>query len=95
MKGYPNTIATLHDLEVARAAEPELAKQYLRALLDERMVWVQTEMKDLEDDTHKIVVVEDMDGNETRQQFALVEDQNCKLFRLGYTIEEVTNIVNR
>jgi hypothetical protein len=88
MKGYPKTIATLHDLEVARAAEPELAKQYLRALLDERMVWVQTEMKDLEDDTHKIVVEEDMDGNETRQQFALVEDQNCKLFRLGLSVAD-------
>jgi len=88
MKGYPKTIATLHDLKVARAAEPELAKQYLRALLDERLVWVPTEMKDLEDDTHKVVVWEDMDGNKTRQQFELREDQNCKLFRLGLSVDD-------
>ena len=93
MKGYPKTIATRHDLDVALDAEPTLAKQYLGMLIDERMVWVPVEMQELEDDTHKIVVGKDHDGNETRQQFELIEDTNCKLFRLGLTVEEVEAMI--
>ena len=93
MKGYPKTIATRHDLDVAISAEPALAKQYLRTLIEERMVWVPVEMQDLEDDTHKIVVNKDMDDNEMRQQYELVEDQNCKLFRLGLTVSDAEKLI--
>jgi len=88
MKGYPKTIATSHDLVVALSTEPNLAKQYIRTLIAERMVWAPVEMQDLEDDTHKIVINKDTDDNETRQQYELVEDQNCKLFRLGLTVAD-------
>lgn len=50
------------------------------------MVWVPVEMQELEDDTHKIVESEDLEGNAVRQQFELVENRDAKYFKLGFTL---------
>lgn len=82
MKGYPKTINTRHDFDVALSLEPEKAQAYLDKLKEEVLHWVPVEMQELEDDTHKIVEIEDLG----RQQYELVVNESAKYFKLGFNV---------
>ena len=67
-------------------------------LLDERMQWFNVgtltdNEPGIEDDTHRVVTCNTTDGEE-RYQYELKENPNCNLFRLGFTVEEVVEIIN-
>lgn len=73
--------------------KPEIAKKELQLLLDTRTVWQTTAILDdaaagVEDDTHRVTG----EAGEYRQQ-VLVEDPNAKIFRLGFTVKEVEEIL--
>jgi hypothetical protein len=89
MKGFPKTIGTRHDVDTLLISQPEKTKAYLKTCLDEVMQWSPCEMLDLEDETHKVVVTDATDTQEeTRQQYELKIDPNCKLFRLGLSVAD-------
>lgn len=86
MKGFPKTINTRQDIDNLLVSHPEETEAYIAKLKEEVMVWVPVEMQELEDDTHKIVESEDLEGNAVRQQFELVENRDAKYFKLGFTL---------
>lgn len=74
--------------------KPEETKKALQLMLDTRFVWQNTGIlaeddEGVVDDTHRIV------GEEPeRMQQALVEDENAKIFAIGFTVAEVEEILN-
>lgn len=73
---------------------PKKAKEELQILLNLRYTWANTQIllsKDgvVEDDTHRII---ENDDEYLLQEY--VEDTNSKLFRIGFTVEEVEDLIN-
>ena len=98
MVGYPKFLNTKEDYEFVRANFPkEQWESDFKALLNERYEWFnlgEIEGEGVTDDTHK--VVEDKRDDETvvRYQYEYKENENARIYRLGYTVEEVENILN-
>lgn len=74
--------------------KPEEAKKELQLLLNTRFVWQTTAILSdadtgINDDTHRVV-----GEPPERMQQELIEDENAKIFRLGFTVEEVKEILN-
>lgn len=70
-------------------------------LLDERMQWFNIGKLDkkedgITDDTHKIIENQEQ-GEQLAEyyQYELKEDQNCQLYKLGFTVKEVESILNQ
>lgn len=98
MVGYPKFLNTKEDYEFVRVNFPrEQWESDFKALLNERYEWFnlgEIEDEGVTDDTHK--VVEDKRGDETvvRYQYEYKENENARIYRLGYTVEEVEGILN-
>lgn len=101
MVGFPKWLNTKEDYLYVREHFPrEQWEPVFRALLDERMQWLnvgllESEADGITDETHKVITV-DGDNGALKQyyQYEYKEDRNCRLFRLGFTVEEVKNIVS-
>lgn len=99
MKGFPKVIATHEDVERLLVSHPAHAKRFLSECIAERMQWVPSgelaaESDGLVDATHKVVASKDMEGDAERfAQYELVEDKNCKLFQLGYTVKQAEKLI--
>ena len=97
MVGYPKFLNTKEDYEFVRANFPkEQWESDFKALLNERYEWFnlgEIEGEGVTDDTHK--VVEDKRDDETvvRYQYEYKENENARIYRLGYTVEEVEAIL--
>lgn len=94
MIGFPKYLNTKEDYLYGRDNfpknqwEPEFQK-----LLDNK-AWINTDMlKDgdtgLTDNTHRVETVE-----EQKYQYEFMTDPNCKLFRIGFTEDEVRQILD-
>lgn len=75
-------------------SEPMEAREQLQELLDDRYAWksmavLEKKEDGLEDETHRILEQE----NEFIQA-ELLEDEYAKIFRLGFTVEEVEKLIN-
>lgn len=104
MKGFPKTLNTKADYEYARSnfALSEWLPLF-EGLLSSRFVWLPTgEVASVEagvtDITHKVVEEipsgsEDSSEEKKFTQYELVENPAAKIFRLGYTVSEVEEIV--
>lgn len=99
MKGMPKTWNSKKDVMYCFDYWPNQTKEALQKFIDNRMEWlIDHKMTDTEtgteDDTHKVAKVTDEDDNVTeRYQMVLQEDPNAKIFRLGFTIREATDLV--
>lgn len=99
MVGYPRWLNTREDYLYVREHFPrEQWEPAFQALLDEHMVWMNTgklvnEADGIVDETHKVITVGgEEDGAPVQYyQYEYREDPNCKMFRLGFAIEEVEN----
>ena len=97
MVGYPKFLNTKEDYEFVRANFPkEQWESDFKALLNERYEWFnlgEIEGEGVTDDTHK--VVEDKRDDETvvRYQYEYKVNENARIYRLGYTVEEVEAIL--
>jgi len=73
--------------------QPEETKKALQLLLDTRYIWQTTAVlaeaaAGVTDDTHRVI------GEEPeRMQQELIEDENAQLFRLGFTVAEIEEIL--
>lgn len=100
MKGFPKTFNSKKDVELCLKMWPEMTKDFLQRLRDNRETWLIDHKMSLdedgvEDDTHKVTEIYDENDNlDEKYQMVWDEDPNARLFRLGYTVEEVDNILN-
>ena len=97
MYGYPKRLNTKKDyISVKENFPKEQWSKDWQALLDSRMNWFVTgelerEAYGITDETHKVIKEDPMgeEGETKYYQAELQEDPNCKLFKLGLTVEEV------
>lgn len=89
-------LQTKQDYLNCLAMNPQEGKEELRLLLNSRFTWTNTMVFDildcptvLLDDTHRIIG----EGDECYYQEYL-EDNTAKLFRIGFTVEEVERLIN-
>lgn len=98
MVGYPKFLNTKEDYEFVRANFPkEQWESDFKALLNERYEWFnlgEIEGEGVTDDTHKVVEDKQDDGTITRYQYEYKENENARIYRLDYTVDEVENILN-
>jgi hypothetical protein len=66
-------------------------KDYYQTLYDSRLIWDNIELvgEGTTDDTHRLIQSMDEEENPITIQQELKLDVNCKLLRLGFTVEEV------
>ena len=93
MRGFPRTITTKNDIQNLLQLYPDETREVLRQLLDTRFVWRSTGAitegaAGIQDATHRVMRTES-----GLEQFALVEDENAKIFRMGLSVEEVEEML--
>lgn len=100
MKGYPKTLNSKKDYLYVR--EHFSREQWLpdfQALLDSYQDWffekhLETKDEGIEDNTHKIVEFENTETEEiTYDQYEFRVNPTAKLFRLGFTVEELEALI--
>lgn len=101
MIGFPRWINTYQDvLNLIEAGYYSEIASFLQTLLDSRMVWKDLWRLDdgasgIESDMYRVVErvsVEDPTTIERWQQ-ELVEDENCRLYRLGMSVEDAERLI--
>ena len=77
---------------------PEKTKEFLQRCLNDRMQWMTSgsiESGDgITDETHRVVENDVPGGGIKRHQQEYMEDSNCRLFRLGFTVEEAESLLS-
>lgn len=92
MRGFPKYLNTKQDYLNCLKDYPQETKVKLQDLLDTRFVWQDTaiiEIGGIMDETHRVIDTED--GEKIQQEY--VEDERAELFRLGFTVKEVEELV--
>lgn len=105
MRGFPKytDIATKFDVENVKGLFPKETKAFLESLRDDRFIWVDngpvTKDEGVTDETHKVVEVQTNpteSGEEPTKelhQLTLIEDVNARVFRMGYTLNEINDLI--
>lgn len=101
MKGFPKHLNTKSDYLYIRNKFPENQwKPEFQKLIDERFNWLniktlKPDEAEIIDETHRIKKIEDENKNiiEKYQQ-EYKEDENAKLFQIGFTVNEINEIIN-
>lgn len=100
MKGFPKYLNTRQDVINVIADYPDQTRAFLQRCLDERFGWITVRKLEpgeigVTDETHRTTEIKDDITQEVmeRYQEEYKEDPNCKLFRLGLTVEEAQNLV--
>lgn len=92
MRGYPKHLNSKQDYLNCLGIFPEETKKDLQRLLNDRFVWTDTEVLEdatgITDDTHRVIDTEDV-----RIQQELREDEHAEIYRLGFTVEEVEELL--
>lgn len=93
MRGFPRTIATKTDINNLFPLFPDETREYLQKLIDTRFIWRRTGAiadgtAGVQDTTHRVMKTES-----GLEQFELVEDENAKIFRLGFSVVEVEEML--
>lgn len=100
MKGYPHHLNTKADYLFVHENFPrEKWLPDFQALLDSRQDWffekhLESKGEGIEDETHKIVEFqENEEAPVTYDQYVLREYEGALIFRLGFTVEEVEELI--
>ena len=97
MRGKPKHLNSKQDYINFVSMWPAEGKQKLQSLLDEKIYWVNTGKIDddgITNETHKVSVLKDDEDNITeRYQLEWKENPRAKIFRLGFTAEEVEKLI--
>ena len=101
MKGFPRHLNTKDDYQFVTANfPPDQWRPRVQALIDERFSWLPAGalaegVPGLEDETHRVVEMRDDTGQHVieRVQEEYREDPNAVIFRLGFTVDEVTALL--
>ena len=100
MKGYPKILSSKEDYYyIIDNFDKSLWEKDVQSLLDTMKDWffeknLIKKSDGIEDETHKIEEVENEEHEITGYtQYILKENPLCKLYRLGFTVEEVENLL--
>lgn len=100
MVGFPKALNSKFDYEFIRENFPiEKWRPAFQDLLDERMQWfnmgkIDSPEKGITDKTHKVIENPASDDRPAEYyQYELREDPACKMFRLGFTADEVNEVL--
>lgn len=103
MRGFPKyaDITTKQDVENLMPLFPKETKEFLKSLALDTYVWQTDDTlinpeDGIVDETHQLQTIY-ADDNKTiigYKQQTLVEDENSRMHRLGYTIGKITQLVN-
>lgn len=90
MRGLPKFFNTKQDYFNCLAEWTEETKTELKRLLDSRFSWFDVKVLEdgstgLNDDTHRVI---------DNMQQELKEDPNARIFQLGFTVEEIEELLN-
>lgn len=93
MRRFPKTISTKTDVQNLFQLYPDETRKYLQKLLDTRLIWRSTGAiaegaAGVQDTTHSVMRTES-----GLEQFELVEDENAKIFRMGFSVAEVEEML--
>jgi len=99
--GFPEWLNTKDDYLYVRGNFPRGKwEPVFQALLDGRMQWLNVGLLEnkadgINNDKHKVVGGEsDMSKTTTQHyQYKYMEDPNCRLFKLGFTVTEVEQLL--
>lgn len=104
MYGYPKIINTRHDVEYlvgylgthwATEENKQRGLSFLRGLRDNTQIYVfdriLSESEDPDGPEPDFIVLQDEDGG--RKQMRLEENPNALIYRLGFTVAEVENLI--
>lgn len=93
MRGFPKTISTKNDIQNLRQLYPDETREYLQKLLDTRFVWRSTGA--IAEGTAGVqnATLHIMRTESGLEQFELVEDENAKIFRMGFSVAEVEEML--
>ena len=100
MRGIPKVFGTVQDVENSMAEDAQATKARLRQLLEGRFAWFAVRMLKAgeagqEDDTHRVIAQgggmgpDGKEGPIERWQYALQEDPNAAMFKIGLTVETI------
>ena len=94
MQGFPKYLNTKQDYLNCLQDFPEETKKELQNLIDSRYSWTITKVlaesdAGVTDNTHKVI-----ENNGEKLQYEYVEDNNAKIFRLDFTVNEVKDLIN-
>jgi len=100
MKGFPEHLNTRYDVEYCLQHFPEDTRAFLAQKLAEVKQWLVTGKlaegdAGVSDETHKVIETKDQATQEVKEryQYEYKDDPNCALFRLGFTIKEVEDMI--
>lgn len=100
MKGFPKYFNTKQDVLNVIAEYPTETKSFLQRCIDERIGWITTKKLEVTEEgivdaTHRLQELKDDRTQEVteRYQEEFKEDPSCKLFRLGFTVEEAEQLI--
>ena len=105
MRGFPKytDISTKYDVDNLKGTFPKETKAFLESLMKDRFIWVTTnslENKEegIVDNTHRVIEVKEIESENEQEkityaQQALIEDSNARIFRMGYTLEEIEILI--
>lgn len=100
MRNFPKCFNIKQDVFNIIAEYPVETKVFLQRCIDERIVWITTNKLEageagIIDATHRVQEIKDDITKEVteRYQEEYKEDPNCKLFRLEFTVEEATQLI--
>lgn len=94
MRNMPKVLNTKKDYLNCLEVYPEQTKEELKKLLQERFIWhcdgeIEEGKYPVVDDTHKVLSGE----NGELLQYSYIEDECAKIFRIGFTVEEVEKLI--
>ena len=101
MRDFPKWLNTKQDYLNCLEAFPEKTKQVLQELLTSRFCWFPIrELSEgeagAESDTYKVIENKDEETQTIKRiQYELKEDENARLFLLGFTVDEINEIIKR
>ena len=97
MRGKPKHLNSKQDYINFAKLWPAEGKQKFQSLLDGKISWVNTGKIDddgITDETHKVSILKDDEDNITEKyQLEWKENPQAKIFRLGFTAEEVEKLI--
>lgn len=102
MRGFPKytDITTKQDVENLKLLFPNETCKFLKELAADAYTWETSEdfilpEQGIEDETHQVVPVQEGDTVIGYKQQTLVEDQNSRMRRMGFTMGQITELVNQ
>jgi len=101
MIGFPKYLNSKQDHEYIKTHFPrEQWQPHFQALLNTRVSRLnvgklKSKQEGVADENHEVIAIDDENGQPVEYyQYEFKEDPNCKLFKLGFTKEEVEKIVS-